>query len=98
MRDASGPNNHHNGWDNGKDLIIRPPPSGVEHALSLRRRPRLFCAFVEVGNYIEEHVTVWEREPMERLAAEGKLDVYFIMAFGSQWLRDKNHLENLGFW
>jgi hypothetical protein len=22
--------------------------------------------------------------------------VYFIMAFGSRWLRDKNHLENLG--
>jgi hypothetical protein len=54
-----------------------------------------FCAFVEVGNYIEDHVTVWEREPMERLAAEGQLGVYFIMAFGSRWLRDKNHLKNL---
>jgi len=46
-------------------------------------------------NYIEGHATVWEREPMERLAAEGQLST-FIMAFGSRWLRDKNHFENLG--
>jgi glucose-1-phosphate cytidylyltransferase len=50
-----------------------------------------------VGNYIEGDLTVWEREPMEELAADGQLGVYFHSGFWQPMdtLRDKNHLEGL---
>ena len=49
------------------------------------------------GPYIEGDATVWEQEPMERLAAEGKLSVYFHRGFWQPMdtLRDKRHLEDL---
>jgi glucose-1-phosphate cytidylyltransferase len=56
-----------------------------------------FVLSPKVGGYIEGDATVWEREPLERLAAEGQLSVYF---HGGFWLpmdtlRDKKHLEEL---
>ena len=56
-----------------------------------------FVLSPEVGRYIEGDATVWEQEPMERLAAEGKLSVYFHHGFWQPMdtLRDKRHLEDL---
>lgn len=51
----------------------------------------------EVLDYIEGDETVWEREPLERLAREGKLVAYRHRGFWQPMdtLRDKNLLEGL---
>jgi glucose-1-phosphate cytidylyltransferase len=56
-----------------------------------------FVLSPDVGAYIEDDETVWEREPMERLAAEGQLSVYFHRGFWQPMdtLRDKRHLETI---
>lgn len=56
-----------------------------------------FVLSPKVGDYIESDDTVWEREPMEQLAAEGQLSVYFHDGFWQPMdtLRDKRHLEEL---
>jgi glucose-1-phosphate cytidylyltransferase len=56
-----------------------------------------FVLSPEVDRYIEGDPTVWEREPMEQLAAEGQLGVYFHTGFWQPMdtLRDKRHLEDL---
>jgi glucose-1-phosphate cytidylyltransferase len=50
-----------------------------------------------VADYIEGDHIVWEREPLERLAAEGQLSVYFHEGFWQPMdtLRDKQQLEAL---
>jgi len=50
-----------------------------------------------VGGYIDGDLTVWEREPMERLAAESQLSVHFHRGFWQPMdtLRDKMQLEDL---
>ena len=56
-----------------------------------------FVLSPKVGDYIEGDATVWEREPMEQLAAEGQLTVNFHDGFWQPMdtLRDKNYLEML---
>jgi glucose-1-phosphate cytidylyltransferase len=56
-----------------------------------------FVLSPKVGDYIEGDHTVWEREPMEQLAAEGQLTVCFHDGFWQPMdtLRDKRHLEEL---
>jgi glucose-1-phosphate cytidylyltransferase len=56
-----------------------------------------FVCSPKVGEYIEGDDTVWEREPMERLAAEGELGAYFHEGFWQPMdtLRDRNQLEKL---
>jgi glucose-1-phosphate cytidylyltransferase len=56
-----------------------------------------FVLSPKVGSFIEGDATVWEREPMERLAAEGDLSVYYHRGFWQPMdtLRDKRHLEDL---
>lgn len=56
-----------------------------------------FVLSPKVGDYIEGDETVWEREPMERLAAEGQMNVYFHKGFWQPMdtLRDKRQLEEL---
>jgi glucose-1-phosphate cytidylyltransferase len=56
-----------------------------------------FVLSPEIGKYIEGDTTVWEREPMEQLAADGQLSVYFHHGFWQPMdtLRDKHLLENL---
>jgi len=51
----------------------------------------------KVGDYIEGDATVWEREPLERLAHDGQLSVYYHHGFWQPMdtLRDKRHLEEL---
>ena len=56
-----------------------------------------FVASPKIGAYIADDTTVWEREPMERLAREGQLGVYFHEGFWQPMdtLRDRRHLEEL---
>jgi glucose-1-phosphate cytidylyltransferase len=56
-----------------------------------------FVAEPRVLDYIDGDATVWEREPMERLAAEGKLSAYRHEGFWHPMdtLRDKMVLEEL---
>ena len=50
-----------------------------------------------VFDYIEGDSTVWEEEPMERLAEDGRLSAYKHHGFWHPMdtLRDKNYLEHL---
>ena len=56
-----------------------------------------FVLSPRVGNYIEGDETVWEHEPMERLASENQLSVYRHDGFWQPMdtLRDKRHLEEM---
>jgi len=56
-----------------------------------------FVVSPKVGDYIDGDETVWEREPMERLAAEGQLGVHFHHGFWQPMdtLRDKRLLEDM---
>jgi glucose-1-phosphate cytidylyltransferase len=56
-----------------------------------------FVLSPKVINYIKEDKTIWEREPLERLAAEGQLAAFHHGGFWQPMdtLRDKNHLELL---
>ena len=56
-----------------------------------------FVLSPKVGDYIDGDSSVWEREPMERLASDGQLGVYFHHGFWQPMdtLRDKRHLEEL---
>jgi glucose-1-phosphate cytidylyltransferase len=51
----------------------------------------------EVFQYLQGDADVWEREPLEKLAADGQLDAYFHEGFWQPMdtLRDKNLLEDL---
>jgi glucose-1-phosphate cytidylyltransferase len=48
-----------------------------------------------VGDYIEGDATVWEREPLQRLAAEDQLAAYRHQGFwhAVDTLRDKRYLQ-----
>jgi glucose-1-phosphate cytidylyltransferase len=56
-----------------------------------------FVASPRVVDYIDGDATIWEREPLERLAAENQLTAYFHTGFWQPMdtLRDKRHLEEL---
>jgi glucose-1-phosphate cytidylyltransferase len=56
-----------------------------------------FVLSPKVMDYIVDETTVWENEPMERLAQEGELFAYQHDGFwhAMDTLRDKNHLETL---
>ena len=51
----------------------------------------------QVIDYIDDDHTVWEREPMERLAREKQINAWLHRGFWQPMdtLRDKNHLEEL---
>lgn len=56
-----------------------------------------FVLSPRVLDYIEGDETIWEREPLERLAKEGNLSAYQHSGFWQPMdtLRDKKHLEEL---
>lgn len=56
-----------------------------------------FVLSSKVMDYVKDDATVWEREPMERLAQEGQLSAYLHRGFwhAMDTLRDKNYLEDL---
>jgi len=51
----------------------------------------------EIFNYLEDDQTIFEREPLEKLAGEGNLRAYKHSGFWQPMdtLRDKTHLEEL---
>jgi len=51
----------------------------------------------EIFDYLTDDLTVWEREPLERLAKEGQLSVFKQTEFWAAMdnVRDKNYLEDL---
>jgi glucose-1-phosphate cytidylyltransferase len=74
--------------------------------LSFQEKPRgdggwinggFFVVAPRVLEYIEDDSTLWEREPLERLAAEGQLSVFRHHGFWQPMdtLRDKIQLEKL---
>ncbi|MCE1236225.1 MAG: glucose-1-phosphate cytidylyltransferase [Hyphomicrobiales bacterium] len=56
-----------------------------------------FVLSPKVGDWIEGDQTIWEREPLERLAAAGQLGVHHHHGFWQPMdtLRDKRYLEDL---
>lgn len=56
-----------------------------------------FVCSPDVFEYISDDDTIWEREPLETLAAEDDLAAYFHKGFWQPMdtLRDKNYLEEL---
>ena len=73
---------------------------------TFREKPRGDSAWINGGffvmepgvmNYITDDLTVWEQEPMEKLACDGMLSAYTHHGFWQNMdtLRDKNVLEEL---
>ncbi len=56
-----------------------------------------FVLSPRVIDYIEDDMTIWEKEPLERLADKKQLHAYFHRGFWQPMdtLRDKQHLEKL---
>lgn len=56
-----------------------------------------FVLSPKIGDYIEDDSTIWEREPMERLVADGELGAIRHEGFWHPMdtLRDKTYLESL---
>jgi glucose-1-phosphate cytidylyltransferase len=90
---------------------VRPPGrfgslvTEGSRVLSFREKPEgsssinggFFVLSPAVIDYIEGDQTVWEGDPLERLAREGQLAAYTHEGFWQPMdtLRDKNHLEAL---
>src|SRR5713226_2397573 len=77
-----------------------------ERVTSFQEKPRgdggwinggFFVLSPKVIDLVEGDNSIWEREPMERLARDGQLAAYFHRGFWQPMdtLRDKNHLEEL---
>lgn len=51
----------------------------------------------KVIEYIKEDATIWEKEPMEKIAEQGQMQAFVHQGFWQPMdtLRDKNHLEEL---
>jgi glucose-1-phosphate cytidylyltransferase len=56
-----------------------------------------FVLSPDVGTYLDGDETIWEREPLARLAADGQLTAYKHTGFwqAMDTLRDKRHLQEL---
>jgi glucose-1-phosphate cytidylyltransferase len=56
-----------------------------------------FVLSPEVGRYIDGDETIWEQQPLQRLAADGQLAAYRHTGFwyAMDTLRDRNHLQEL---
>jgi glucose-1-phosphate cytidylyltransferase len=77
-----------------------------EHVGAFQEKPQgdggwinggFFVVSPRVIDYIDGDATVWEREPMERIATDGQLSAFRHHGFWQPMdtLRDKNHLEEL---
>ena len=51
----------------------------------------------EIFNYLKDDSTVWEKEPLEKMAKQNKVAAYKHDGFWQalDTLRDKNHLQSL---
>lgn len=81
---------------NGKDQVIgfHEKPQGEGGSWI---NGGFFILSPKVINYIPDYQTVWEQEPMQKLASEGQMSVYFHDGFWQPMdtLRDKRQLEEL---
>jgi glucose-1-phosphate cytidylyltransferase len=77
-----------------------------DRVVSFREKPKAEAGFVNggffvlsptVGSYLDGDATVWEQEPLERLAQQGELHAYRHEGFFQPMdtLRDKTYLEQL---
>lgn len=79
--------------DNGKVSGFTEKPPGGDGWISAG----YFICQPEIFNFIDNDLTVWEREPMERLAHNGQVMAYRHSGFFAPMdsTRDKNMLEDL---
>ena len=77
----------------GKVLAFQEKPRGDGAMIN----GGFFVLSPSVLDYIENDATLWEREPLERLAEQGELAAYQHHGFWQPMdtLREKNHLEEL---
>lgn len=81
------------GLDKNKITGFREKPQGDGNWVN----GGFFVLSNEVFDYIDSDKTIWEREPLEKLAAEGELSSFRHDGFWQPMdtLRDKVHLESL---
>jgi glucose-1-phosphate cytidylyltransferase len=79
--------------DTHKVAAFEEKPKGDGHWIN----GGFFVLSPKVLDYIEGDSTIWERAPLERLAAEGQLSAYKHDGFwhAIDTLRDKNYMEEL---
>jgi glucose-1-phosphate cytidylyltransferase len=79
--------------DGGKVLAFQEKPQGDGSWIN----GGFFVLEPEVLSYIEDDTTVWERQPLEKLASVGQLGIFRHHGFWRPMdtLRDKFELENL---
>lgn len=79
---------------------------GSSHVHSFMEKPRgdgrwvnggFFVLSPEVGKYIKDDTTIWEREPLEQLAREGQVSAYQHQGYWQSMdtIHDKQVLEDL---
>jgi glucose-1-phosphate cytidylyltransferase len=77
-----------------------------DRVTSFREKPRgeggfinggFFVLSTKVGRYLDGDATIWEQEPLQRLAAEGQLHAFRHEGFFQPMdtLRDRTYLEQL---
>jgi glucose-1-phosphate cytidylyltransferase len=78
--------------DGNRILAFQEKPSGGTYI-----NAGFFILEPKVIDRIEGDATIWEREPLESLAADGQLGAWYHDGFWQPMdtLRDKNHLEEL---
>ncbi len=78
--------------ENGVTRFLEKPPAGTGTI-----NAGFFVCEHAVLDYIEGDDTVWERDPLQRLAAEGQLNAYRHDGFWQPMdtLREKNQLQSL---
>lgn len=80
-------------YDGNKVLAFQEKPDGDGGWINAG----YFVLNKKVAEYIDNDLTVWEREPLERLASEGQLNVHFHRGFWQPMdtLRDRQQLEEM---
>lgn len=105
--------NFHNQHNSLATLTAIRPPSrfgaldlGTSNVTGFTEKPHgeggwvnggFFVLSPKVVDYIDDDNTVWEKEPLQRLAKTGQMHAYLHEGFwhAMDTLRDKNHLEDL---
>jgi glucose-1-phosphate cytidylyltransferase len=80
-------------YDGSRVLAFQEKPEGDGGWINAG----FFVLNTKVADYIDDDMTVWEREPLERLAADNQLGVHFHRGFWQPMdtLREKQQLEDM---
>lgn len=78
---------------NDKVLEVKEKPPGDDNWIN----GGYYVLEPEIFDYIEDDFTIWEREPLEKLARQGQLSAYKFTGFYRPFdtLQDKNYLNEL---